>query len=90
MNKLNADKEAASGDAGDRREPIGLMEPVKLSEGARQRGILTDRQARRVVSALIDREVIVSKTTRPPLRLAFPAALAHEWMPGLFPEKTSS
>ncbi|WP_206604689.1 Fic family protein [Kineobactrum sediminis] len=49
---------------------------------------VTDRQARRVVSALMDRGVIVSETTKTPLRLAFPATLAHEWMPGLFPEKT--
>ena len=47
-----------------------------------------ERQARRVVSALIDRGVITSKTTRAPLRLALPAALASRWMPGLFPEKT--
>lgn len=44
-----------------------------------------DRQARRVVSALADRGVITSETTRAPLRLAFPAALAARWMPGLFP-----
>lgn len=49
---------------------------------------VTERQARRVVSALTDRGVIVSQTTRTPLRIAFPALLAHEWMPGLFPEKT--
>ncbi|GIK34691.1 MAG: hypothetical protein BroJett010_12500 [Gammaproteobacteria bacterium] len=46
-----------------------------------------DRQARRVVSALLDRGVLVSASTRAPLRLAFPAALASRWMPGLFPEK---
>ena len=46
-----------------------------------------DRQARRVVSALLDRGVLVSKSTRAPLFLAFPAALAARWMPGLFPEK---
>ncbi|MDH5254975.1 MAG: Fic family protein [Gammaproteobacteria bacterium] len=45
-----------------------------------------DRQARRVVSALLDRGVLVSASTRAPLRLAFPAALASRWMPGLFPE----
>ena len=45
------------------------------------------RQARRVVSALLDRGVLVSASTRAPLRLAFPAALASRWMPGLFPEK---
>jgi len=47
-----------------------------------------DRQARRVVSALLDHGVLVSKSTRAPLFLAFPAALAARWMPGLFPEKT--
>jgi Fic family protein len=47
-----------------------------------------ERQARRVVSALIDQGVLTSESTRAPLRLAFPAALASRWMPGLFPEKT--
>jgi Fic family protein len=46
-----------------------------------------ERQARRVVSALIERGVLLSESTRAPLRLAFPAALAARWMPGLFPEK---
>jgi Fic family protein len=48
-----------------------------------------ERQARRVVSALIDRNVLVSESTRAPLRLALPAALAARWMPGLFPEKAA-
>jgi len=47
-----------------------------------------ERQARRVVSALIDRGVLISESTRAPLRLAFPAGLASRWMPGLFPERT--
>jgi hypothetical protein len=46
-----------------------------------------DRQARRVVSALIDRGVVISVSSRAPLRLAFPAALASRWMPGLFPDQ---
>ena len=46
-----------------------------------------DRQARRVVSALLDQGVLISKSTRAPLRLAFPVALASRWMPGLFPER---
>jgi hypothetical protein len=46
-----------------------------------------ERQARRVVSALLNKEVLVSESSRAPLRLAFPAALAWRWMPGLFPEK---
>lgn len=44
-----------------------------------------DRQARRVVAALIDRGVLVSESSRAPLRMAFPAKLASRWMPGLFP-----
>jgi Fic family protein len=48
-----------------------------------------ERQARRVVSALLERGVLVSESTRAPLRLTFPAALASRWMPGLFPEKTA-
>jgi Fic family protein len=45
-----------------------------------------DRQARRVVSALTHHGVLVSDSSRAPLRLAFPAALAARWMPGLFPD----
>jgi Fic family protein len=45
-----------------------------------------DRQARRIVSALLGKEVLVSDSPRAPLRLAFPAALATRWMPGLIPE----
>ncbi len=50
---------------------------------------LTSRHARRIVSALIERGVFMSKGPRDPLLLAFPAALASRWMPGLFPERTS-
>ena len=45
-----------------------------------------ERQARRVTSALLEREVLLSESSRAPLRLAFPARLASRWMPGLFPE----
>jgi len=48
-----------------------------------------ERQARRVVSALLAKEVLVSESSRAPLRLAFPAALASRWMPGLFPENAT-
>lgn len=47
----------------------------------------SDRHARRVVSSLAQHGVVVSDSTRAPLRLAFPAKLAYRWMPGLFPEK---
>ncbi len=46
-----------------------------------------NRNARRVTSALLERGVLASDTTRAPLRLAFPAKLASRWMPGLFPER---
>jgi Fic family protein len=51
---------------------------------------LTPRHARRIVSALLDRGVLASKGPRDPLTLAFPAALASRWMPGLFPEQIPS
>jgi len=47
-----------------------------------------ERQARRIFSALLEKQVLVSDGPRAPLRLAFPAALAARWMPGLFPEKS--
>jgi Fic family protein len=46
-----------------------------------------ERQARRIVSALLEKEVLVSDSPRASLRLAFPATLAPRWMPGLFPEQ---
>ncbi|WP_226948660.1 Fic family protein [Rhizorhabdus wittichii] len=46
-----------------------------------------DRQARRISSALIDIGVLVSESSRAPLRIAFPATLASRWMPGLFPDR---
>ncbi len=45
-----------------------------------------DRQARRIVASLQDAGVLQSESTRAPLRIAFPAARAGRWMPGLFPE----
>ena len=47
-----------------------------------------DRQGRRILAALLDRGVLTSESHRAPLHLAFPASLAHRWMPGLFPERT--
>jgi Fic family protein len=49
-----------------------------------------ERQARRMVSALLASGALVSDSPRAPLRLAFPAALAEHWMPGLFPPDPSS
>jgi Fic family protein len=46
-----------------------------------------ERQARRIVSALLESGALASDRPTGPLRLAFPAALASRWMPGLFPEQ---
>lgn len=48
-----------------------------------------DRHARRIVSALVERGVLISDSPRAPLRLVFPASLVPRWMPGLFPERAS-
>ena len=47
----------------------------------------SERTARRVVAALMEVGVLTSESSRAPLRLAFPAALAGRWMPGLFPDQ---
>ncbi len=48
-----------------------------------------ERHARRIVSALVEKGVLMSDNPRAPLRLVFPASLAGRWMPGLFPEQVS-
>ncbi len=69
----------------------GILEAV-LYRGELPRGDaagvvgLGERHARRIVSALIASGVLMSESPRAPVRLAFPAALAPRWMPGLFPE----
>jgi hypothetical protein len=47
----------------------------------------SERHARRIVSALMERGVLTAASARAPLRLVFSATLASRWMPGLFPEK---
>jgi hypothetical protein len=48
-----------------------------------------DRQGRRVIAALAEKEVLASDSSHAPIRLAFPATLASRWMPGLFPDKAA-
>src|SRR5690606_20529132 len=63
-------------------QKAGMVLEAVLYRGELPRGDIADllgsseRQARRVTSALIEREVLVSESTRAPLRLAFPAKLA--------------
>ena len=47
----------------------------------------SERQARRITSALVQCKALTSTSSRAPLHLAFPAKLATRWMPGLFPER---
>jgi hypothetical protein len=49
-----------------------------------------ERQARRIVAALLDKGVLTATSPRAPLHLAFPATLAARWMPGLFPEQSGT
>lgn len=49
----------------------------------------SERNARRLTSALLDIGVLASASSRAPLRLTFPATLAGRWMPGLFPDKSA-
>lgn len=78
---------------GDRLPPkSGAVLEAVLYRGTLPRGEVAglvgtgERQARRITSALLERGVLAAETSRAPLRLAFPAALAARWMPGLFPE----
>lgn len=78
---------------GNLEENSGALLEALLYRGEVPRGDVQaitgtgDRQARRVAAALIGQGVITSESSRAPLRLAFPAAVAPRWMPGLFPEK---
>ena len=71
-----------------------ILEAV-LYRGELPRGDVPDivgtgeRQARRIVSALLQKGVLQSASPRAPLQIAFPARLAGRWMPGLFPEAAS-
>ena len=70
----------------------GLVIEAVLFRGELPRGDVgallgtMQRQARRVTSVLLEREILMSESSRAPLRLAFPAKLAPRWMPGLFLE----
>ena len=71
-------------------QAIRILESI-LYRGEISRGEIsnilnvTDRHARRLTATLIENGILISDTPKSPLKLAFPAALAHRWMPGLFP-----
>ena len=88
--KLWVDEEIALGSL---HEKSGLILEAILYRGELPRGDAAEvigassRTANRVVSSLVDHEVVKSETSKAPLRIQFPAALAPRWMPGLFPEQ---
>jgi Fic family protein len=45
----------------------------------------SERTARRVVSALLDKRLLVSASHKAPLRLAFPIDVVERWFPKLYP-----
>jgi Fic family protein len=66
---------------------------ILFIKGELQRGEISrllslgDRQARRVVSSLVEVGAVSTRSSRAPLFPAFPATLAPHWMPGLFPDQ---
>jgi hypothetical protein len=88
--KLWVDEEIALGSL---REKSGRILEAILYRGELPRGDVAGlldvsaRTASRVVSGLIDHDVVVSESSKAPLRIHFPAKLAARWMPGLFPEQ---
>lgn len=71
-------------------QSIQMLEAV-LYRGEITRGEMstilnvTDRHARRLVSTLTAKGILVSDSPKSPLKLAFPASLAGRFLPGLFP-----
>lgn len=46
---------------------------------------ISDRHARRISSVLLQKGILYSASKKSSFKLAFPATLASEWFPGLFP-----
>jgi len=70
-------------------EAVLYQGELPRGEAARVAGT-GERQARRVVAALLQNGALTSAGPRDPLRLGFPAVLAERWLPGLFPASTDS
>lgn len=79
---------------GNLPQQAGRLLEAMLYRGELPRGEIggllgaTSRTATRVTSQLLAQGIFQSDSPRAPLRLAFPAALASRWMPGLFPDKS--
>jgi hypothetical protein len=46
---------------------------------------VSERTARRVVSALVEKKLLVSESHKAPLRLGFPIDVVERWFPRLYP-----
>lgn len=83
-------QEEESADRLPRRSFTVLREA--LLSGELERGQVTalldtsERTARRVISALVDRRLLVATSHRAPLRLGFPIDVVERWFPNLYPE----
>jgi len=88
--KVWCDEEIASGDLPTKSDRVigALLDRGELNR-AEVSDILgvSDRSSQRITRALLDKGVIKSRSTRSPFELAFPAAIAARWLPGLFPER---
>jgi hypothetical protein len=82
---IKPDKEPARNAVPDQGESIGLMEPMIIGDGARQRAALTDLALDLAQKSAGFRRSLPESLVA---SLAFPATLASRWMPGLFPERT--
>ncbi|MDR3491028.1 MAG: Fic family protein [Gammaproteobacteria bacterium] len=72
------------------QQAVQILEAI-LYRGEISRGEIssilnvTDRHARRLISTLTEKGILISDSPRAPLKLAFPATLVDRWMPGLIP-----
>jgi Fic family protein len=49
---------------------------------------VSERTARRVISALVEKKLLVSESHKAPLRLGFPIDVVDRWFPRLYPVST--
>jgi Fic family protein len=47
---------------------------------------LSERSARAILAQLLEEGLVVSASAKGPVRLGFPAAVAHHWFPDLYPQ----
>lgn len=86
--KLYVDDEVAAGRLP--RGSLALLRDAFLA-GELERGRASEltgyreRRGRQVLSALIDRGLLVSRGPRAPVRLGFPLEVLERWFPGLYP-----